>query len=97
MVILPKESRVVSEEGDKNDDTMAEGEEGGNEGVWMDGEDKPPDNLRYNGEGKKNLCINQDYAEENFEESNCNASKVRSKSRNTIAQSTTQSKPINLS
>ena len=37
--ILTKESRVVSEEEDENDDTMSEGVEGYNEGVWMDGED----------------------------------------------------------
>ena len=49
MGILPKESRAVSEEEDNNDGTMAEGEEGYNEGVWMDGEDEPPDDLRYNG------------------------------------------------
>ena len=35
--IYPKESRVVLEEEDDNDDTMLEGEERGNEGVWMDG------------------------------------------------------------
>ena len=52
MGILPKESRVVSEEEDDTYEAMAEGVEGGNEGVWMDEEYKPPDDLRYNGEGK---------------------------------------------
>ena len=37
VVILPKESRVVSEEEDDNDDNMTEGEERYDEGVWMDG------------------------------------------------------------
>ena len=32
---------------------MAEGEEGVDEVIWMDEEDYPPDDLRYNGEGKK--------------------------------------------
>ena len=45
---------MVSEDKDKNDETMQEGVERENEGVWMDREDKPPDDLRYNGEGKKN-------------------------------------------
>ena len=35
--IIPKESRVVSEEEYDNDETMSEGVEGGDEGVWMDG------------------------------------------------------------
>ena len=51
MEILPKESRAVSEEEDNNCGTMAEGEEGDDEGVWVDGEDEPPDDLRYNVEG----------------------------------------------
>ena len=97
MGILPKESQAVSEEEDNNDDTMEEGEEGGNEGVWMDGGDNPPDDLRYNVEGKRNCCINQEHAEDNFEVSNRNTSKVIIKSRNTILQSTTQAKPIDLS
>ena len=46
--ILPEESRVVLEEENDNDETTAEGEEGDDDGVWMDGEDKPPDDLRYN-------------------------------------------------
>ena len=53
MGILPKESRVVSEEEDDNDDTMSEGVKVDDEGVFMNGEDDPPDDLRYNGEGKK--------------------------------------------
>ena len=40
---------MVSEEEDNNNETMSEGEEGGDEGIWMDGEDNPPDDLRYNG------------------------------------------------
>ena len=40
---------MVSEEEDENNETMAEGVEGGNEGVCMDGEDDTPDELRYNG------------------------------------------------
>ena len=39
---------MVSEEEKYNDETMKEGEEGENEGIWMDGEDDPPDDLRYN-------------------------------------------------
>ena len=76
---------------------MSEGEEGGDEGIWMDGEDEPPDDLRYNGEGKKHCCINQEHAADSFEASNCNIRKVRSESLNTISQLTTQAKPINLS
>ena len=53
--ILPKECRVVFEEEDDKDENMAAGEEGGDEGVWMDEEDEPPDDLRYNGEGNNNL------------------------------------------
>ena len=58
---MPKESWVVSEEEDENDDTMSEGEEGNDKGIWMDGEDDPTDELRYNGEGKKVFCITQEY------------------------------------
>ena len=36
---------------------MAEGEGVGNDGVWMDGDDNPPDYLRYNGEGNKNAVL----------------------------------------
>ena len=39
MGIMPKDSRVVLEEEDGNYETMAEGVEGYDEGVWMDGED----------------------------------------------------------
>ena len=60
--------------------------EGEDEGVWMDGEDDPPDDLRYNGEGKENCCINWEHAEDSFEANDRNISKVRSKIRNTIAQ-----------
>ena len=62
----------------------------------MDGEDDPLYDLRYNREDKKNCCINREHAEEGFEAISCNISKVRSKSRNTIAQSKTQAKPIDL-
>ena len=86
----------MSEEEENNNDTMTEGEEGGYEGVWMDGEDNPPDDLRYNGEGKKNSCITREHSENVFEVRNCNTSKVRSKIRNKIAQSITQAKPIDL-
>ena len=84
--ILPKEIQVVSEEEDENNETMAEGVEGGNEGVCMDGEGKPPDDLRYNGEGKKHIGMNRDHAEDSFEAKNRNISKVRSEIRNTIMQ-----------
>ena len=57
MGILPKESRVVLEEEDENDETMSEGEEGEDEGLCMDGEDEPPDDLRYNREGKKIVVL----------------------------------------
>ena len=60
-------------------------------------EDQPPDELRYNGEGEQNCCMNQDHAEDSFEENRCNISKVKTEIRNTIAQSKTQAKPINLS
>ena len=56
MVILPKKIRMALEEEDNNDETMEEGEEGDNEVVWMDEEGDPPDELRYNGKGKKNCC-----------------------------------------
>ena len=49
---------MVSEEENENNDTMAEGVEGYGEGVWMGREEDPPDDLRYNGEGKKNHCMN---------------------------------------
>ena len=52
----------------------------------MNGDDELPDDLRYNGEGKKNCCINQEHAEDSFEASNFNISKVRSESCNKIAQ-----------
>ena len=55
--ILSRESRVVSEEEGSNDDTMAEGEEGRDEVIWMDGEDDPPDELRYNREGNKIVAL----------------------------------------
>ena len=97
MGILPKESRVVSEEEDDNYETIEERVEGGDDGVLMDGEDDPPDDLRYNREGKKNRCMNQEHAEDSYEANNHIISKVRSKSRNTIVQSKTQAKPINLS
>ena len=76
---------------------MVEGVEGDNGGVSMDGEDNPTDEIRYNGEGKKNRCMNWEHAEDSFEAKNRKISKVRSESRNTIVQSKTQSKPINLS
>ena len=50
------------EKEDNNDETMSERVEGDDEGIWVDGEDKPPDDLRYNGEGKKNRYINQEHA-----------------------------------
>ena len=63
----------------------------------MYGEDEPPDDLRYNGEGNKNCCMNREHAEDSFEAKNRKISKVRSESRNTIVQSTKQTKPIGLS
>ena len=45
---------------------MAEWVERGDECVWMDGEDELPDDLRYNGEGKKNCCMNRENAEDSF-------------------------------
>ena len=89
MRLLPKKSRVVLEEEDDKNETMAEGEGGSDEVVWMDGEDGSPDDLRYNGEDKKNRSITREHAEDSFEARNCNTSKVRSKSRNTIFQLTT--------
>ena len=55
----------------------------------MDGEDEPPDDLRYNREVKKNGCMNQKNVEDSFEANNRKISKVRSKSPNTIVQSKT--------
>ena len=78
MGILPKESRVVSEEEDDNDETTEEGEEGNDGGVCMDGKDETYDNLRHNREGKKNRCMNREHAEDIFEANNCNISKFRS-------------------
>ena len=75
---------MVSEEEDNNNKTISEGAEGYNEGVWMDGEEDPPDELRYNGEGKKNRFMNQEHDEDSFEANNCNISKVRRESRNII-------------
>ena len=63
----------------------------------MDGEEKTPDDLRYNGEGNKNRCMNQEHAEDIFEANNCNIIKVKSEIRNTIVHLKTQAKPINLS
>ena len=76
---------------------MEEKEEGGYEGIWMDREDEPPDDLRYNVEGKKNRCITWEHLEDIFEASNRNTRKVRSESCNRIVMSTTQAKPIDLS
>ena len=78
------------------DSPLAEGVEDEDEGVWMDGEDNPHDDFRYNGEGKKNWCMNREHAEDIFEAKNCNISKVRSESRNIIVQSKTQANPIYL-
>ena len=97
MVILLKGSRSVLEDEDNNDGTMSEGEEGGDEDVCMDGEDKPPYDLKYNVEGKKNSCINREHAEDSFEANNRNISEVRRKSHNTNVKSKTQAKPIDLS
>ena len=88
---------MVLEEEDDNNEATEEGEEGGDEVVWMDGEEKPPNDLRYNGEGNKNCCINREHAEYSFEASNHNTSKFRSKRIKKIYQSSTQAKPINLS
>ena len=41
--------------------------------------------------------MNWEHAEDSFEANNLNISKVRSESRNTIVQSKTQAKPIDLS
>ena len=71
--------------------------EGDNEGVWVDGEEEPPDNFRYNGKGRKNRCMNREHVEDSFEANNHNISKVRSESRNKIVQSKQKSKPIDLS
>ena len=53
----------MSEEEDENGENMKEGEERDDEGIWMDGEDVQPDDLRYNGEGKKNCCNTREHAE----------------------------------
>ena len=63
----------------------------------MDGEDQPPDDLRYNGEGKKLFSMNREHVEDSFEGSNHNISKARSESCNTIVQSKKKAKPIDLS
>ena len=63
----------------------------------MDEEDKPPDNLRYNGEGKKSYCTNREHAEDSCEAINHNTDKIRIKIRNEIVQSTKLAKPIKIS
>ena len=63
----------------------------------MDEEEEPPDNLRYNGEGKKNCCIIREHAEDSFEASNCNTSRVITEIRIAIVQLTKQANPIDLS
>ena len=55
----------------------------------MDGEDEPPDDIRYNGEGKKSCCITREHAEDSFKVSSLNTSKFRDKTWNIIEQSTT--------
>ena len=97
MGILPKESWVVLEEEYHNNGTITEGVEGDYEGVLMDGEEELPDDLSYDGECEKNCCMNRENAENTFEANNCNISKVRSEIRNTIIQSKTKTKAINLS
>ena len=85
------------EEEEDNYETMAKWVEGENKYVWMDEEEEPPDELRYNGEGKKNRCMNWEHAEDSFEANNHNISKFKSESRNQIVQSKTQAKHIDLS
>ena len=48
---------MVLEEEDDNNENMEKGEEGYDEDIWMDGEDEPPDDLRYNGEGNKIVVL----------------------------------------
>ena len=79
-------NRLVSEEEDNSNETMEKGVEGGNQVAWVDGDDKPPYDLRYNGEGKKKCCMKWGHAENGFEANNHNISKVRSKICNTIVQ-----------
>ena len=55
----------------------------------MDVEDDPPDDLRYNEEGKKNRFMNWEHVEDSFEANNHNISKVRIEKGNTIVQSKT--------
>ena len=62
--ILTNESWGVEEEEDYNDETMTERVEGGDELEWVFGEDDPPDDFRYNGEGKKIRCNSQEYEED---------------------------------
>ena len=62
----------------------------------MDGEDETPDDLRWNGEGKKFFLINQEHVEDIFEASNHNIIKVRSESCNKIVHSKTKANPIDL-
>ena len=78
MGILTKESRLVLEDEDENNETISEGVDGDDESVWMDGEDEPPDDLRYNGEVRENCYMNREHAEDSFESNNHNISKVRS-------------------
>ena len=82
MGILPKESWLLLEDEDDNDETMAEGEEGNDEGVWIDGENDLPDDLRYNGEGNKNCFITREHAEDSFKQSI--ATLARSEAKATI-------------
>ena len=48
---------MVTDEKDNNNETMAEGEEGGDAGVWMDSKDEPPDDLRYSKEVNKIVVL----------------------------------------
>ena len=48
MGIMPKESQVVLEEEDDNNDIMVERAEEDNEGVWMDGKAETHDDHSYN-------------------------------------------------
>ena len=57
MGILPKKIQVVSEEEDKKNKTIAEREEVDDVSVWMHGEDKTSDDLRYIGEVRKIIVL----------------------------------------
>ena len=87
---------MVSEEEYDNDETMVEGGEGEIKAYGRMGRRSHVMDSGIMEKGRKK-CINQEHAEDSFEASYCNIIKFRSEICNTIEQSKTQAKPIDLS